>query len=58
MSTLGAELFLEIELFPLISSNSDLGSFISSELELVALSDISLVALLFGSKFYYIKNNI
>ena len=34
MSTLGAELFWEIELFPLISSTSDLCSFISSEFDL------------------------
>ena len=34
MSTLGVELFWEIELFPLISSSSELVSFMSSELEL------------------------
>ena len=57
-SIVGAELFWEIELFPLTSRNSDLGSFISSELGLVALSDIALVALLFGSRFSSIKNTI
>ena len=38
-SILGAELFWELELFPLISNTSDLGSFISSELDLVILSN-------------------
>ena len=55
--TLEAELLSELLLFiSLLITFSDLGTFISSEFDLVVLSDISLFTLLFLSKFYSIIN--